>query len=143
MAQPETTRTDYPHLSPIQTRWADNDVYGHVNNVAYYAYFDTIVNTYLVNAGVLDIHTGSTIGLVVETGCKYYQSLGFPEPLDGGLRVSKIGTSSVCYDLAIFKRDHNLPAAEGRFVHVYVDKTSRRPVTLPEVWRNSLSILTI
>lgn len=137
----ETTRADYPHILPIQTRWADNDVYGHVNNVAYYGYFDTIVNEYLIGAGALDIHGGAVIGLVVETGCRYFAPLEFPQRLEGGLRVAKIGMSSVRYELAIFKANEDAPAAEGHFVHVYVDRGARRPAPLPDAFRAALSRL--
>lgn len=136
--KPETTRTDYKHILPLQTRWADNDVYGHVNNVAYYAYFDTIVNEYLIDAGALDIHGGAVIGLVVETGCRYFAPLEFPQKLDGALRVAKIGNSSVRYELAIFRAGDDAPAAEGHFVHVYVDRETRRPANLPEALRKTL-----
>lgn len=131
-------RSAYKHFLPLQTRWADNDVYGHVNNVAYYGYFDTIVNEYLIRAGALDIHGGAVIGLVVETGCKYFAPLAFPEKLEGALRVAKIGNSSVRYELAIFKAGAEKPAAEGHFVHVYVDRATRRPVPLPEAFRRAL-----
>ncbi len=134
-------RADYKHILPLQTRWADNDVYGHVNNVAYYGYFDTIVNEYLIGAGALDIHNGDVIGLVVETGCKYFAPLEFPQKLEGALRVAKIGNSSVRYELAIFKAGDDAPAAEGHFVHVYVDRKTRRPVSLPDTFRNALEKL--
>ena len=137
----KTTRADYKHFLPLQTRWADNDIYGHVNNVAYYGYFDTIVNEYLIGAGLLDIHNGEVIGLVVETGCNYFAPLEFPQKLDGALRVAKIGNSSVRYELAIFKPGENAPAAEGHFVHVYVDRETRRPVTLPDGFRRALEKL--
>ncbi|MEO1252747.1 MAG: thioesterase family protein [Pseudomonadota bacterium] len=137
-----STRADYPHIAPIGTRWADNDVYGHVNNVAYYGYFDTIVNAFLIEAGVLDIHEGAVIGLVVETGCRYFAPLAFPEPLDGGLRAAHIGNSSVRYELAIFKHGENAPAAEGHFVHVYVDRETRRPAALSSGMRKALEALT-
>lgn len=132
------TRAAYKHFLLLQTRWADNDVYGHVNNVAYYGYFDTIVNDYLIAAGALDIHQGSIIGLVVETGCKYFAPLEFPQKLEGALRVAKIGNSSVRYELAIFKAGDDRPAAEGFFVHVYVDRATRRPVSLPDDLRQTL-----
>lgn len=132
------TRAAYKHFLLLQTRWADNDVYGHVNNVAYYGYFDTIVNDYLIAAGALDIHQGSIIGLVVETGCKYFAPLEFPQKLEGALRVAKIGNSSVRYELAIFKAGDDRPAAEGFFVHVYVDRATRRPVCLPDDLRRTL-----
>ncbi|HOP20095.1 MAG TPA: thioesterase family protein [Amphiplicatus sp.] len=131
-------RAAYKHFLPIQTRWADNDIYGHVNNVAYYGYFDTIVNEYLIGAGALDIHGGAVIGLVVETGCKYFAPLEFPQKLEGALRVAKIGTSSVRYELAIFKAGEDAPAAEGHFVHVYVDRETRRPTPLPAEFRKAL-----
>ena len=132
------TRAAYKHFLPLQTRWADNDIYGHVNNVAYYAYFDTIVNDYLIGAGALDIHAGAVIGLVVETGCKYFAPLEFPQKLEGALRVAKIGNSSVRYELAIFKAGADNPAAEGHFVHVYVDRKTRRPAPLPAELRAAL-----
>lgn len=134
-------RSLYKHFLPLQTRWADNDVYGHVNNVAYYGYFDTIVNEYLIACGALDIHDGAVIGLVVETGCKYFAPLEFPQRLEGALRAAKIGNSSVRYELAIFKAGENAPAAEGHFVHVYVDRETRRPVTLPEELRRALEMI--
>jgi len=136
-----SVRADYKHFLPLQTRWADNDVYGHVNNVAYYGYFDTIVNEYLIGAGALDIHDGEVIGLVVETGCKYFAPLEFPQKLEGALRVAKIGNTSVRYELAIFKTGEDAPAAEGHFVHVYVDRETRCPVNLPEGLRRALEKL--
>lgn len=139
---PALSRADYRHFLSLQTRWADNDVYGHVNNVAYYGYFDTIVNEYLIASGALDIHNGAVIGLVVETGCRYFAPLAFPQRLEGGLRVAKIGNSSVRYELAIFRQDEEKPAAEGHFVHVYVDRATRRPAPLPDDLRNALTRLT-
>ena len=137
------TRAAYKHFLPLQTRWADNDIYGHVNNVAYYGYFDTIVNEYLIGAGALDIHGGAVIGLVVETGCKYFAPLEFPQKLEGALRVAKIGTSSVRYELAIFKAGEEAPAAEGHFVHVYVDRETRRPAPLPAAFRAELEKIAV
>jgi acyl-CoA thioester hydrolase len=134
----QATRAGYKHILPLQTRWADNDVYGHVNNVVYYGLFDTIVNEYLIAAGALDIHDGAVIGLVVETGCKYFAPLAFPETLEGALRVARIGNSSVRYELAIFKTGEDTPAAEGHFVHVYVDRKTRRPVSLPPALREAI-----
>ncbi len=131
-------RSAYKHFLPLQTRWADNDVYGHVNNIAYYGYFDTIVNEYLISAGALDIHEGAVIGLVVETGCKYFAPLAFPERLEGALRVAKIGNSSVRYEIAIFREGAERPAAEGHFVHVYVDRETRKPTPLPGAFRAAL-----
>ena len=138
-APSRSTRADYSHLAPIQTRWADNDVYGHVNNVVYYSYFDTVVNAYLVEAGVLDIHGGEVIGLVVESGCRYFAPIAFPQALEGGLRVAYIGASSVRYDLAIFAAGLNEAVAEGRFTHVYVNRETRRPTPLPDALRAALN----
>jgi acyl-CoA thioester hydrolase len=136
-------RADYRRFSPLQTRWADNDVYGHVNNVAYYGYFDTIVNEFLIAGGALDIHAGETIGLVVETGCRYHAPLAFPDRLEGALRVAHIGNSSVRYEIAIFHEGADDAAAEGHFVHVYVDRATRRPTPLSDGLRATLAPLCI
>ena len=125
------TRADFRHARRITTRWADNDVYGHVNNVVYYGWFDTVVNASLIDAGVLDIHGGDVIGLVVETRCHYFAPLAFPQDVDAMLRVEKLGRSSVVYRIGLFAADADTTAAHGRFVHVYVDRASRRPVPLP------------
>ncbi len=138
-----STRGDYKHITPLQTRWSDNDIYAHVNNVVYYSYFDTIVNGYLVAQGALDIHRGSVIGLVVETTCRYFAPLAFPQALEGALRVAHLGNSSVRYELAIFKKGDNETAAEGHFVHVYVDRESRKPTPLPDAFREVLSPLLV
>jgi acyl-CoA thioester hydrolase len=127
-----TTRADYPHFLPINTRWSDNDLYGHVNNVVYYSYFDTVVNEYLIRHGALDLEAGKTIGLVVETHCSYFASLAFPERIDAGLRVTRLGSTSVRYEVGIFSAGSEQPAAQGHFVHVYVDRDTRRPVPLPD-----------
>ena len=134
-------RAEYTAFEPLDTRWADNDIYGHVNNVAYYALFDTAVNRFLINAGVLDIHNGETIGLVVETGCQYYAPLAFPEALEAGLRVARLGNSSVRYEVGIFKAGEDEPAAEGHFIHVYVNRETRRPAPLPDAFRQALTPL--
>jgi acyl-CoA thioester hydrolase len=112
----------------ITTRWLDNDAYGHVNNVVYYQWFDTVVNAHLIDNGALDIHHGDTIGLVVETHCNFFASLAFPQTVQAGLRVAHLGSSSVRYEVGIFAQDQTLSAAHGHFIHVYVDKLSRRPV---------------
>lgn len=125
------SREDYQVFISIQTRWMDNDVYGHVNNVTYYSYFDTAVNQYLIQCGVLDFARGSTVGLVVETGCQYFASVSFPDALEAGLRVAHIGRSSVRYEVGIFKSGDTTTRAAGHFVHVYVDKESRRPAAIP------------
>lgn len=135
------TRAGYRHFLPIVTRWMDNDVYGHVNNVVYYAYFDTVVNRYLIERGALDIHAGTTIGLVVETHCRYFAPISFPDVVHAGLRVARIGTSSVRYEIGLFGNDSATAAAEGHFVHVYVDRESRRPVPLPAPLRAALGDL--
>ena len=137
------TRADYRHFLSITTRWMDNDVYGHVNNVVYYSYFDTVVNEYLIRRDALDIHGGNVIGLVVESACRYMASLAFPEPVTAGLRVGRLGHSSVAYEIALFDGDADLAAAEGRFVHVYVDRNTRRPVPLPPALRAALEPLVV
>lgn len=129
---------DYKHFAPIQTRWMDNDVYGHVNNVVYYSYFDTAVNEYLINAGVLDIHDGAVIGLVVETSCSYSKPISFPDKLVAGVRVAKIGTSSVRYEIGLFLEGDDEPAATGYFIHVYVDSKSRKSVKIPDAFKQAL-----
>lgn len=137
--QPEP-RSAYKAFRPIATRWSDNDVYGHVNNVVYYSWFDTAVNAYLIEQGVLDIHGGDTIGLVVETQCNYFASLAFPQTVHAGIRVAKLGTSSVRYEVGIFG-DGELTAAKGHFVHVYVDQVTRKPVALPADLKKVLETL--
>jgi len=134
----DATRADYPHLATVQTRWMDNDVYGHVNNVTYYSYFDTAVNQYLIERGVLDIHGGRVVGLVVDTGCSYFRSVAFPDRLEIGVRVAKLGNSSVRYEVGLFANDEDSAAAEGHFVHVYVDRETRRPKPLNEKLRAAL-----
>ena len=134
-------RSHYPRFSRIETRWSDNDVYGHVNNVVYYSYFDTVVNRWLIEAGALDIHGGSVIGLVVETQCHYFAPLAFPQSLDAGLRVAHLGRSSVRYEIGLFAQGDEHCAAAGHFVHVYVDRTSRKPVPLPAALRAALEPL--
>ena len=140
---PRTRRDDYPYLRPIPTRWADNDAYGHVNNVVYYSFFDTAVNAFLIENGVLDPLTSKVIGLVVETGCRYHAPLSFPETLTAGVRVARLGKSSVTYELAIFGDGQDEAAAEGRFTHVYVDAETRRPVSVPGEMRVLLERIVI
>ncbi|MCG5259685.1 acyl-CoA thioesterase [Cupriavidus gilardii] len=137
------TRDCYRHFLPITTRWMDNDVYGHVNNVVYYSYFDTVVNRYLIERGVLDIEAGDTIGLVIETQCNYFASLSFPETVVAGLRVARLGNSSVRYEVGLFREGENSAAAQGHFVHVYVDRQTRRPVALPAPLREALQPLLV
>jgi acyl-CoA thioester hydrolase len=128
--QPET-RSAYKAFRGIGTRWMDNDVYGHVNNVVYYSWFDTAVNAHLIERGALDIHGGDTIGLVIETQCNYFAPLAFPENVEAGLRVARLGGSSVRYEVGLFAAGAPTTAAKGHFVHVYVDRATRRPVALP------------
>ncbi|MSQ60928.1 MAG: acyl-CoA thioesterase [Betaproteobacteria bacterium] len=135
--QPES-RSAYRHFQLIPTRWMDNDVYGHVNNVVYYSYFDTVVNQYLIEQGVLEFDKSPVIGLVVETMCQYFSPVTFPDHVHAGLRVAKLGTSSVRYEIGLFRNENEAAAAQGHFVHVYVDRTTRRPATLPAPMRAAL-----
>ncbi|WP_273425225.1 acyl-CoA thioesterase [Curvibacter lanceolatus] len=133
------SRLDYKVFRIITSRWMDNDVYGHVNNVVYYSWFDTAVNAYLIEQGVLDIHAGSTIGLVIETQCNYFAPLAFPQNIEAGIRVARLGGSSVRYEVGLFAEGEDLCAAKGHFVHVYVDRETRRPVPVPESLRAVLT----
>ena len=134
-------RSEYGYVLPIATRWMDNDVYGHVNNVVYYAYFDTVINRWLIDEGKLDIHGGPVIGLCVESMCRYLAAAAYPEELEAGLRVATLGRSSVRYEVGIFRRTTAEPLAFGHFVHVFVDRASRRPSPLPEPLRVALQRL--
>jgi acyl-CoA thioester hydrolase len=134
-------RADYPHFLAIPTRWMDNDVYGHVNNVVYYSYFDTVINEWLIREGGLDIHAGSVVGYCVESQCRYMAPLAFPEVLDAGLRVAHLGKSSVRYEIAIFRQGEAAPAATGWFVHVFVGREDNRPTVIPPAIRASLQRL--
>ena len=144
------TATDKPQPSPrsvyrafrtIGTRWMDNDAYGHVNNVVYYSWFDTVVNGHLIEQGALDIHHGEVIGLVIETKCNYFSSIEFPNSVDAGLRVAHIGRSSVRYEVGLFAQGEPLTAAKGHFIHVYVDRATRRPADLPGKLKSVLEAL--
>jgi len=142
MARPVAhAQSDYPHALAITTRWMDNDAYGHVNNVVYYSYFDTVVNDWLIRQGLLDVEKGPVIGLVVETGCHYFESLTYPETVTAALRVAHVGGSSVRYEIALFGEGRDRAAAQGHFVHVYVDRETRRPMPLPATWRRALRAL--
>ena len=132
------TRADYPHFQSITTRWKDNDVYGHVNNVEYYSYFDTVINTFLIRNGGLDIHAGPVIGLCAESHCKFLGPLVFPETVDAGLRVVHLGNSSVRYEIGLFRERDEQAAAEGWFVHVFVGRNDRRAQPIPERIRAAL-----
>jgi len=137
------TLNSYKHFLKIPTRWADNDVYGHVNNSVYYFYFDTVVNEFLVAKNLLNIETSNTIGLVVKTSCDYFAPVAFPDTINAGLRVSRLGTSSVIYDIGLFRNDETTTAAQGQFTHVYVDRGTRRPVPISKVMRDVLQSLTV
>ena len=137
------TRARYAHLSSIDTRWMDNDAYGHVNNVVYYSFFDTAVNTYLIQVGGLDIHDGEVVGFVVSSACDYFASIAFPDLIEIGMRVGKLGNSSVQYELAVFKVGEAEACAAGRFVHVFVDRASNQPVPIPPRLRAALERLAV
>ncbi|GAB4519379.1 MAG: thioesterase family protein [Anaerolineae bacterium] len=136
-------RHEYPHYLVIPTRWIDNDIYGHVNNALYYTFFDTVINHYLVTAGGMDMHTGETIGLAVETQCQFFQPIAFPDVIDAGLRIARLGNSSVRYEVGLFRQGEDDAAAAGYFVHVFVNRETRRPVPLPAQMRTALERLTI
>ncbi len=135
------TRDAFPVFRSITTRWMDNDAYGHVNNVQYYAFFDSAVNGWLIERGLLDVKRSDTVGLVVETGCTYFASVAFPDVIEAGIRVTKLGRSSVRYEVGIFRSGAAEAAAQGHFVHVYVDRASQRPVEIPPATREALSAL--
>ena len=135
------TLSNYPHHLTIPTRWSDNDVYGHVNNAVYYFYFDTVVNKWLIENGHLEIGKSKTIGLVVETSCSYFAPIEFPHDVIAGLRVSKIGTSSVTYEIGLFTEGSEIAAAQGHFTHVYVNEASRKPTPISDQFREGLNRL--
>jgi len=139
--QEPNRRDAYRKFLTITTRWMDNDVYGHINNVQYYSYFDTAVNRFLIDEGVLDIHQGDVIGLVVETHCNYYASAAFPDDIEAGIRVAHLGRSSVRYEIGLFIKDRETAIAQGHFVHVYVDRGSQKSVEIPDALRSVLSKL--
>lgn len=144
MSRPEPESRDrYRHFLAVPTRWIDNDAYRHVNNVVYYSWFDTVVNGYLLASGALDIETSAVIGLVVETQCQYFSPIAFPDVAHAGLRVAKLGTSSVRYEVGIFRNEEQRAAAQGHFVHVYVDRAAGRPVPLPAKLRAALGPLLV
>lgn len=135
------TRARFRHLQRLDTRWHDNDAYGHVNNVVYYAFFDTTVNRWLIEQELLTIADSPVIALVAETGCRYHAPISFPDVVTIGLRVAHLGTSSVRYELAVFRNDDDEASASGHFVHVYVDRVTRRPTPIPEATRRALGAL--
>ena len=133
MARPQPfQRSAFAYYRVLQTRWADNDIYGHMNNVVHYALFDTVIGDFLIEQKLLGLHTGGdTIGVVVETGCNYFSEMAYPDQVTAGVRVAHVGSSSVRYEIGLFRNDHDIAAAQGHFVHVYVDRVTRRPVPLP------------
>lgn len=137
--QPPPNRSAFQAFTTLQTRWSDNDVYGHMNNVVHYRLFDTAINRWLIDAGLLDLRGGAVIGLVVETGCRYHAEAAFPDDITAGIAVARLGTSSVTYEIGLFRNREETAFADGRFVHVYVDSSTRRPVALPDAWRNKLT----
>jgi len=139
--KPVSTRADYADFYPLQTRWIDNDIYGHMNNVVHYSLFDTAVNGWLIERGLLDPRNSETYGLVVETGCKYHSEMGFPDNVTAGLRVAELGNSSVRYEVALFRNDEDSAAAEGYFTHVYVSRESHRPSSIEEDRRKAFRSL--
>ncbi|CAE6885379.1 putative 4-hydroxybenzoyl-CoA thioesterase [Pseudomonas marincola] len=143
MSQTQHLRDDYKRFQAITTRWHDNDIYGHVNNVTYYSYFDSAVNSYLIEEGGLDIHGGDVVGFVVSSSCDYFASIAFPERIELGMRVGKLGNSSVQYELAVFKEGEEQACAAGRFIHVFVDRESNRPVPIPAELRAALEAILV
>ena len=143
MQQPQHLREHYRRFQAITTRWHDNDLYGHVNNVTYYSYFDTAVNTFLIESGGLDIHRGEVVGFVVSSSCDYFESIAFPERVEVGLRVGKLGNSSVQYELAVFREGQMQACAAGRFVHVFVDRQSNQPVAIAQALRQAMEVLRV
>ncbi|MFS2316618.1 acyl-CoA thioesterase [Maricaulis sp. D1M11] len=142
MTAPERyPRAAYKCFRALPTRWADNDIYGHINNAAYYGFFDTAVNSFLIEQAELDIQAGEVIGLVVETGCAYFAPLAYPQIVEAGIRVTRIGTSSVRYEVGLFAEGEDQPSAQGHFIHVYVDRQTRRPTPLPAGMRSALETL--
>ena len=135
---PPESRARYRHFQAIPTRWMDNDLYGHVNNVVYYSYFDTLINRYLIEEGGLDIHRATVIGIAVETQCRFHRSFAYPETIDAGLRVGKLGNSSVRYEIGLFRQGMDAPAAVGEFVHVFVAREDERPTAMPAGIRDCL-----
>ena len=137
------TRAGYPHFLVIPTRWMDNDVYGHVNNVVYYSYFDTVINEYLIRAGGLDIEGSPVVGVCAESLCRYRAPLAFPEPVEAGLRVGHLGRTSARYEIGLFKEGEDEAAAQGHFVHVFVDRRAMTPVPIPAAIRKALEKIAV
>ncbi len=143
MLERGSQRNDYGYFVPLTTRWHDNDIYGHVNNVVYYSYFDTTTNSFLIHEGGLDIHMSDVIGVVVSSHCDFFSPIAYPDELEGGLRVGKLGNSSVTYELAIFKRGESSAVAAGSFTHVFVERETQRPRPIPDRIRGALQKLKV
>ncbi len=143
MKQIPKHRADFSYFLPIQTRWSDNDIYGHVNNVTYYSYFDTAANALLIEKADFDIRYSPVIGLVVDSACSFFQELSYPEIIEVGVAISKLGNSSVQYDLAIFKQGHEVASAQGHFVHVFVDRQTRKSTPIPIKIRDALYLYNV
>ncbi len=141
MRQNPTNRSDYNYFSKISTRWNDNDIYGHLNNVIYYELFDTAVNKWLIKNNLIEIQNGNNIGLIVQSGCNYFSSFAYPEDIDAGIRVTKIGNSSVRYEVGLFKPNDDLASADGFFIHVYVDRASNKPVKLDYEFKKKIDTI--
>ena len=142
-APKRTVRSDYPVFRTLTTRWMDNDIYGHMNNVVHYSLFDTAVNGWLIEQGLLDLTNSATVFLVVETGCKYFTAMAFPDVVTAGIRISKLGTSSIKYQVGLFRNEEDKATAEGFFVHVHVDRTSHKSTPLNETQLNTLELLVL
>ena len=143
MAKDLPRRDDYRAFYPITTRWMDNDIYGHVNNVTYYAYFDSVANRYLIEKGGLDIHSAEIVGFVVNSGCEYFAPVAYPDALEGGLRVDRLGNSSVQYGIAIFREGEDEAVAAGHFIHVFVERASNQSVPIPASIRDALQLISV
>ena len=141
MRQNPSNRSDYNYFSRLSTRWNDNDIYGHLNNVIYYELFDTAVNKWLIKNNLVDIKNGNNIGLIVQSGCNYFSSFEYPEDIDAGIRVTKIGNSSVRYEVGLFKPNDDLASADGFFIHVYVDRVSNKPINLDYEFKKKLDTI--
>ena len=142
-AQERANRSDYPVLRTLTTRWMDNDIYGHMNNVVHYSLFDTAVNGWLIEQGLLDLSNSATVFLVVETGCKYHSAMAFPDTVTAGIRITKLGTSSIKYQVGLFRNEEEKATAEGFFVHVHVDRSRHKPTPLREIQLNTLKVLNL
>jgi acyl-CoA thioester hydrolase len=141
MARYVPRRSDYQYFKALQTRWIDNDIYGHMNNALYYQFFDTAVNGWLLETGLLDLRQSETIFVVAETGCSYFSEMGFPDTIHAGLKIVKIGTSSITYEVGLFQNENEHASALGKFVHVHVDRTEHRPTPLTDVQREKMACL--